>query len=81
MECEGRMARDNQRRTGKLVPLKGVKGLSRVSNLPNCDSSVVYPEYMHIMLGIIRLFMGLWFETTEEPWDLKAHRDEIDDFC
>ena len=80
MEYQGRMTRVNQTQTGKLVPVKGVRGQSVVSNLPNCDrSTAVYPEYMHVLLGIIRLFMELWFET-EGEWSLKTHQDEINDF-
>ena len=60
MESQGKMARNNERLTGKLVPVKGVRGQSVVSNLPKCNrSSCVYPEYMHILLGIFRVFMEL----------------------
>lgn len=64
----------------RVRPEKGVKGPSVVSDFPRCDrSTVVYPEYMHLILCLLKDFMSLWFEK-DGPWSLKAHRDVINTF-
>jgi len=63
----------------KVQPCKGVKGRSVITKFPTCDrSKVVYPEYMHILIGIMKLFYRLWFKTNaKDQWSLKAHEDDI----
>ncbi|KAK3908005.1 Nonribosomal peptide synthetase lcsA [Frankliniella fusca] len=81
MDDQGSAARKRQRETGQtLKPVKGVKGPSEVSKFPGCDrSTVVYPEYMHLLMCILKEFMRLWFEV-DGPWSLKEHRDMINSF-
>ena len=80
MQAQGQATREFQKVRPTSKPVKGVKGHSIVTNLPLCDrSTVVYPEYMHLLLGIVKLFMELWFETDGE-WSLKDYRDEINSF-
>ena len=81
MEAQAKVTRANRLQTGKLVAKKGVKGKSFISRLPNCDiSTVVYPEYMHILLGVIKQFIALWFES-KGPWSLKEeYRDDVNSF-
>jgi len=64
----------------KVKPRKGVKGQSIISKIPTCDSSkVVYPEYMHLLLGLMKgVLVKLWFKTkATDKWSLKAHEDDI----
>jgi len=68
---------------GKTIrPCKGVKGLSIVANIPKCDrSKCVYPEYMHLLMGILKKFMFLWFDTSDrDEWSLMKGQDDIDKF-
>lgn len=61
-------------------PVKGVKGDSLISSIPGCDRScAVYPEYMHLLLCLLKDFFKLWFEI-DGPWSLKNHRGKINTF-
>jgi len=78
MEAQSNLTLDNMARTGALKPVKGVTGRSVFSNIPLCDrSKFVYPEYMHGILGVIKQFMHLWFET-DLQYNFKKHSDEFD---
>ena len=80
MEHQAQITTQHRQATGKLVPKKGVRGISVASNLTQCDrSTMVYPEYMHLILGIVKQFFVLWFEVDGE-WSLKEYRAEIDTF-
>ncbi|KAK3926332.1 Lysine-rich arabinogalactan protein 18 [Frankliniella fusca] len=81
MEDQGSQARNIQRESGrKLKPVKGVRGPSEISKFPGCDrSTAVFPEYMHLIMCLIKEFMRLWFEV-DGPWSLKEHRDKINAF-
>jgi len=80
MAEQGRLALNNEINTDVLKPEKGVKGISILSKIPLCDpSAAVYPEYMHGIMGLIKRFMKLWFET-DLNCNLKDHRNEINNF-
>ena len=80
MQRQALATRELQKVQEKAKPVKGVKGNSIVARLPGCDiSTCVYPEYMHLLLGIVKLFMELWFET-DGKWSLKHCRDDINSF-
>lgn len=64
----------------KFKAVKGVRGKSVVSSVPGCDrSTAVFPEYMHLLMCILKDFMKIWFEK-DGPWSLKAHEDKINNF-
>ena len=82
MEKQGEESRRRQEasQNKKLTAVKGVRGMSVISDIPGCDrSSAVFPEYMHLLLCLIKEFFTLWFEK-EGPWSLKDKRDEINAF-
>ncbi|XP_026289499.1 uncharacterized protein LOC113214374 [Frankliniella occidentalis] len=82
MQKQGSEARNRQRVTAsqQVKAIKGVRGPSEVTQFPGCDrSTVVYPEYMHLLMCVLKEFMRLWFEV-DGPWSLKAHRDMMNAF-
>lgn len=82
MEAQGNESRRRQQqaRDKKLIAVKGVRGKSVVTDLPGCDrSTVVFPEYMHLLLCIVKGFFRLWFEK-DGPWSLKDSQDRINEF-
>lgn len=82
MEAQGEQTRQDMkdRNSMKMKAVKGVRGKSIISSLPGCDrSTVVYPEYMHLILCLIKGFLTLWFEKPG-PWSLKHHQDKINAF-
>lgn len=57
MELQTELSIEERKIRGKVVPIKGVKGKSIASTLPNCDrSTMVFPEYMHLLLGTVKHF-------------------------
>ncbi|KAK3925992.1 3-oxosteroid 1-dehydrogenase [Frankliniella fusca] len=80
MEDQGSEARRTQIETGRnLKPVKGVKGTTELSKIPGCDrSTAFFPEYMHLILCLLKEFMTLWFEK-DGPWSLKEYRDAINE--
>lgn len=71
---------EEMNRRKKKDPVKGVKGISVISQMPGCDiGTAVFPEYMHLLLYLIKHFFCLWFET-DGPWSLQKHRDVINSF-
>ncbi|XP_034246743.1 uncharacterized protein LOC117648357 [Thrips palmi] len=84
MEEQGIITRQKYEEHGvcskKVRPEKGVKGPSVISEIPGCDrSTAVFPEYMHLLLCVIKEMMTLWF-VKDGPWSLKEHQDEINKF-
>lgn len=82
MDVQGRITAENRKgRPGKSYKsVKGVKGDSIISSIPGCDrSTAVYPEYMHMLMCLLKEFMTLWFEK-DGPWSLKNHQDKINAF-
>lgn len=83
MDVQGREARRKQqveRNRSKLTAIRGVRGISVAAELPGCDrSAMVYPEYMHLLLCVIKEFFTLWFEK-DGLQSLKNYRDEVDSF-
>jgi len=81
MELQGKetmkMKREGRRKHVKLC--KGVKGRSVIPSVPCFDrSTAFYPEYMHIVLGLVKQFLNLFFETKrQDVWSLKDHKDDI----
>lgn len=73
--------RRQQVQTGvKLANVRGVRGFSVAAQLPGCDrSTMVFPEYMHLILCLMKEFLGLWFEVSG-PWSLKDHIDTVNSF-
>lgn len=68
----------NPRKT--VRPVKGVKGMSIVTNLPGLDrSTCVYGEYMHLILGITKQFFKLWFHDKGD-YSIADHQSDIDGF-
>lgn len=89
-EIQARLRTNNRmrRQARKVVHLppgktvKGVKGPTRVAFIPKLDiSTCVFAEYMHgVCLGIVRLFINLWFFVPGE-WKLSLDaQEEIDKF-
>ncbi|KAK3919934.1 Pyrimidine monooxygenase RutA [Frankliniella fusca] len=80
MEQQGLERRRFQLESGrKPKPVKEVKGPSVLSKFPGCDrSTAVFPEYMHLILCLLKEFMTLWFER-DGPWSFKEHRDAINE--
>ena len=67
MEAQSQACLQTFQGTGKLLPHKGVKGKSILSKFPECDpSTVVFPEYMHSLLGIIKQILELLLESNLE---------------
>lgn len=76
MEKLGRKVQNSDR-----SQMRGVKGISEVSNLPLVDlGTCVIPEYMHsVLLGVVRQFTKIWFFKSG-PWSLKGWSAEINNF-
>lgn len=76
MEAQGKKVNANP----ALKNVKGVKGTSIISIVPSLDiSTCVGPEYMHsLLLGVVKLFMVMWFLSTAE-WNLQCHVPAIND--
>ena len=75
IEKQGRLVTEMEQRNN----IKGVKGPSIVSILPQLDiSTCVGPEYMHsVLLGVVKQFMTAWF-LSSDPWNVKTHIAYID---
>jgi len=64
----------------ELANVRGVRGFSVAAQLPGCDrSTMVFPEYMHLLLCLMKEFLSLWFEVNG-PWSLKDHKETVNSF-
>jgi len=81
MEAQGKATRRQQElEGGPLKAVKGVRGRSIVQTLPGCDrSNVVFPEYMHLIICLIKHMMEILFQKSG-PWSLSNKQDTIDEF-
>ncbi|KAK3920652.1 Ankyrin repeat domain-containing protein 17 [Frankliniella fusca] len=83
MDVQGKEARRRQEQEAgrsKLTTIRGVRGISVAAELPGCDrSTMVFPEYMHLLLCLVKEFFSLWFEK-EGPWILKDYQDIINSY-
>ncbi|KAE8741282.1 hypothetical protein FOCC_FOCC013204 [Frankliniella occidentalis] len=81
MKSQAKQSRKRQRlEGGELKAIKGVKGRSIVESLPGCDrSTVVFPEYMHALLCLVKHLMTILF-TKSGPWNLSNKQDIINEF-
>ncbi|KAK3929686.1 LOW QUALITY PROTEIN: Halomucin [Frankliniella fusca] len=81
MTAQGKLSRKSQRLNGgPLKAIKGVRGSSVLASLPGCDrSTVVFPEYMHVLLCLIKHLLTIIL-TKSGPWNLSDKQDEINAF-